>query len=251
MITDDFLLRIFDEKAGIFSADTSSIVQEFNLEVQRLRDIPNPPGNFHFTNLDFGISPISFGILSSNISEFQALNPTFTHLIINYGLVNAGATRKFVLVFRGVKLDPGVNGKNLRKFIDASNSSNLYFTTNSTSLVSDNNFRPIVKEFSDVFSRVYGQNKFVTAAFIRFQDFKEKLTLLNPTSLPPNNHKLVFDLGFMKSKDNDPFLPKFQCFHLVFRSDSGLSPIFSTFDGDTNYSGPKPGSPPLSSGPTM
>lgn len=236
MITNEVLLEIFNQKPGIFDSDTTLITSNFNTEKSRI-NIPL---------IDFGILGMSITKLKENIASFKESKPSINYIMINYGLKSVGASHKFVLVFRGVELDSGLGGKNLRKRINNTNSTAAFFTNENSDLVSNNSFNSLINNFKVVFNDIHDNGKFVVAAFIRIDEFMAKLDLLNPATPPVNNRELAFSLGFMKSVDGDPILPNFQCFHVIFTSDSGLT--FSTFDGDQSYSGPKPGSPPLSDG---
>lgn len=240
MITDEFLLNIFNKKPGIFDSGTTLIASNFINEKSRISNIPQSP------LIDFDIIKMPIIKLKENIASFKASKPTINYIMVNYGLKLVGASHKFTLVFRGVELDSGKNGRNLRKKINDSNSTSAFFTNENFDLVSNNSFNSLINKFKEVFNSIHGNGKFVVAAFIKIEDFLTKLDLLNPATPQVNNRELAFSLGFMESVDGDPVLPNFKCFHVIFKSDSGLT--FSTFDGDQFYSGPKPGSPPLSDG---
>ena len=96
--------------------------------------------------------------------------------------------------------------------------------------------------FMDFFTPLFDNRKVVHAAYIRVKDFSDMLDTFSSKQCD----ELNISFGFMKAITPDDW----NCFHLIFRghksgSDTFADSIFSTYDGEDGYSGPKPGCPPL------
>lgn len=243
----EFLKEILVNKKGIFDASTDPIKKDFNEEIERLKIVKKEglKGKPDASDLEVkAINKISFKPDSVSINQLKkniielANNPNLSHICLSYGLAKEVNNLKLITIWSAVLLDGSEGGKNLH--LPIATFSDKGFSTSNMQLAPKNAFDGEIALFSETFSKIYGTKKFVTDAFITFSELIFCLTKLEIVGAD----KVIIDWGFRKSHPADELMKDFQCLHLIFKGNKGKL-VFSTFDGDEGYSGPKPGRPPI------
>jgi hypothetical protein len=243
----EFLFEIFKTKKGIFSASTDEIKKDFNDEAERLKTAKKealkgkPDASDSevkaINKLSFKPDSTAIAQLKKNIIELSN-NPLLSHICVSYGLAKEANNFKLITIWSAVLLDGSGGGENLH--LPLTVFSDKCFSSTNLQLASKNTFDGEIALFSETFTKIYGVKKFVTDAFITFSELIFCLTKLEIEGAD----KVSIEWGFRKSHPNDDFMKDFQCLHLIFKGNKGKL-VFSTFDGELAYSGPKPGRPPI------
>jgi hypothetical protein len=101
--------------------------------------------------------------------------------------------------------------------------------------------------FKSTFTGLHGTDNFISGAYIKIPVFLQRLTDFEND----NCNRLQISFWFMSPvPDPGRTVPNnLNCFHLIFhgmKSNDALSAkIFSTYDNEPGYSGPKPSTPPF------
>lgn len=260
--TPQQLLTILDTKEGIFEKKEldpkkniiplDSLEHAFGLEQTRIRQFSRKAlseapkiSNGQISKIrdvSFDLNPVPIKGLEDNLTALQQELPTMTHLAVYYGLT---LDSQMVLVMQGVQLDGSEEGAKLReKPLLATRSQ---FTTANPALTMASN-KEARQLFKTTFGFIHGKNKFVTGTYIRVGALLEKLADLKQE----DGTHLQTTLAFLEPAP-DPLTDNqndLKCFHLVFRGlkADGLTlsgRVYSTYDHEEGYSGPKPSCPPF------
>ncbi len=242
-----FLNEILLTKRGIFNSSTDKITKDFNKEAERLKsikknDLLGKPNASDLevaavNKLSFKPDSLSIAQLKTNIIELSN-NNALSHICVSYGLANKANNHKLTTIWSATLLDGSGDGAKLH--LPLTVFSDKCFSSTNMAMAPKNTFAAEIALFSDTFEKIYGVKKFVTDAFISFSDLIFCLTKLEMEGAD----SVSIDWGFRKAHPQDDFMKDFQCLHLIFKGNKG-NLVFSTFDGDIAYSGPKPGKPPF------
>ncbi len=239
---------MFDEKEGIFANPVDSntisvITNDFVTESTRLKSTKG-------LSLPPETEAISIQGFRKRIHALEAAHQDMTHISLFYGL---DAMKNFTLVLGGV----AHQGASFRHFSETSPSTKMgsFCSNPSESAIQCSHFR-------NEFNVIYGVNEYARGTFMRIKQ-------ANYAQGNNTIHKVLdafeqdgcdlftISFGFMEPDKSERVAKPEEtggkgliCYHMIFKGKKSKQPsftsrhLFSTYDNEKGYSGPKPVCPP-------
>ncbi len=192
-----------------------------------------------FPRLDKGINNLRVSDLIDNFVIYDAHTPKLSHISVYFGLKNAFSSdmpNKLILIMGGVTL----NNSNVFEGPSKMQQHPQRFSTDRLRLNTDNNNVEKNTNFRNkphLPLKPLGVDKLVPGFYVKISTFLDVLRKIG------GDNRLDISFGFMPSQAADSV--DWNCIHLIFRKSNTSTILFSTYDGEPGYSGPKPGCPPL------
>jgi len=240
--------KYFDSYEGIFeNTKNPKGIQKLKDDFKSEQDRLSKNG----LSIAFDFKPIEIEKLQSRIGVLrnESKDP-LSHLGIFYGLSHEDTDTSMKLIFKGVHID-----KDLEILLcdEPAGEYDMPLICHDASASAGQK-----SSYVKTFDGIHGKHNHIAGCYIRLEqgNYKHgKNTILSVLDVYQNEGCDLLDIsfGFMKPDDKAPEGTDvgLTCFHMIFtgkKSDDptfSASQIFSTFDNDSGYSGPKPACPPF------
>lgn len=231
--------KIFKEKFGIFENTTNQAgIAKLDADFKKERE--------RFDEMSFDIPPIRIQEFRNQVKDLEKTHPTMSHLSIFYGLDGNGRSASMKLIFRGMHLSDNFD---IVLFDEARPSSRMSLMSSNR-----NSAGRQLNNFRNKFDGIHGEGKYINGCYLKLDGDTGGDTgigLYNLLDILEGAGSDIMDIrfGFMNPEGftSDVVDVGLTCFHMIFsgRNSNDASRIFSTFDNDSGYSGPKPACPPF------